>query len=263
MNYSLKIVFALILILITNMNSRSEMITKDIEYTSGGETMQGYIAYDNSISAKMPGVIVIHQWKGLGDYEKMRAKQLAELGYFAMAVDIYGKGIRPASSEEASKQAGKFYADKNLYRERIRSGLDEMLKQSQVDPSKTAAIGYCFGGSGVIELARSGAEVDGVVSFHGGLRPAGAEDASNIKTSVMVLHGADDPYISAEDKAAFLKEMAEAKVDMVFTEYSGAVHSFTDKNAGDDNSKGAAYNENADKRSWVAMKKFFEEIFSK
>jgi len=113
------------------MNSRSEIVTKDIEYTSGGETMQGYIAYDNSISAKMPGVIVIHQWKGLGDYEKMRAKQLAELGYFAMAVDIYGKGIRPASSEEASKQAGKFYADKNLYRERIRSGLDEMLKQSQ------------------------------------------------------------------------------------------------------------------------------------
>jgi dienelactone hydrolase len=244
------------------MESRSEIITKDIEYTSGGQPMLGYVAYDNSISGKKPGIIIIHQWKGLGEYEKMRARQLAELGYLAMAVDIYGKDIRPASPEDAGKEAGKFYADRNLYRERIRSGLDEMLKQSQVDPSKTAAIGYCFGGSGVIELARSGADIDGVVSFHGGLKSGGTNDASNIKASLLILHGADDPFISSEDKAAFQKEMAEAKVDMVFTEYSGAVHSFTDKNAGNDNSKGAAYNENADKRSWAAMKQFFNELFT-
>ncbi len=244
------------------MSLRSEIITKDIEYTSGGNIMQGYIAYDNSISGKMPGIVIVHQWKGLGEYEKMRARMLAESGYFAMAVDVYGKGIRPSSPEEASKEAGKYYADRNLLRERITSGLDEMLKQPQVDPTKTAAIGYCFGGSGVIELARSGAGIDGVVSFHGGLKSGGTNDASNIKASMMILHGADDPFISPEDKASFQKEMADAKVDMVFVEYSGSVHSFTDKNAGNDNSKGAAYNENADKRSWIAMKQFFEEIFA-
>ncbi len=262
MRYFVVILFSLIFISIASMNLKSEIITKDIEYTSGGNTMQGYIAYDNSISGKMPGIVIVHQWKGLGEYEKMRARMLAESGYFAMAVDVYGKGVRPASPEEASKEAGKFYTDRNLLRERIISGLDEMLKQPEVDPTKIAAIGYCFGGSGVIELARSGADIDGVVSFHGGLKSGGTNDASNIKASMMILHGADDPFITPEDKASFQKEMADAKVDMVFVEFSGSVHSFTDKNAGNDNSKGAAYNENADKRSWIAMKQFFEEIFA-
>jgi dienelactone hydrolase len=245
------------------MDSHSEIITQDVEYTSGGNTMQGYIAYDNSIQGKMPGILIVHQWKGLTDYEKMRARQLAELGYVAFAVDVYGKGIRPSTPEEAAKEAGKFYGNVELLRERVISGLQELLKQSQVDPAKTAAIGYCFGGSAVIELARSGAEIDGAVSFHGGLKPAGVEAAKNIKASLLVLHGADDPFIKSEDKLAFQKEMAEAKTDMVFVEYSGAVHSFTDKGAGNDNSRGAAYNETADKRSWQAMKDFFQEIFSK
>lgn len=253
----------LFIIISTYMNSNSEIITRDIDYTSGGSTLQGFIAYDNSISGKMPCVMIVHQWKGLGEYEKMRAVQLAELGYFAMAVDIYGKGIRPSTPEEASKEAGKYYGDVSLFRERLKSGLDEMLRQPQADPSRAAAIGYCFGGSGVIELARSGAEIDGVVSFHGGLRPSGTEANSSIKASLLVLHGADDPFIKQEDKIAFQKEMADAKTDMVFVEYSGAVHSFTDKGAGNDNSKGAAYNEPADRRSWIAMKDFFTEIFSR
>ena len=256
------VLLTLTFISLSSMDLKSEIVTKDIDYSSGGNTMQGYIAYDNSISGKMPGIVIVHQWKGLGDYEKMRARMLAEMGYFAMAVDVYGKGVRPATPEEASKEAGKFYADRNLLRERVTSGLNELLNQPQVDPSKVAAIGYCFGGSSVIELARSGEDIDGVVSFHGGLKSGGSNDASNIKSSMLILHGADDPFISAEEKTSFQKEMADAKVDMVFVEYSGSVHSFTDKNAGNDNSRGAAYNENADKRSWIAMKQFFEEIFA-
>ncbi len=266
-NYNMKpktiLLKLIIIILFCTGSLRSEIVTKEIEYTSGGKSMTGYIAYDNSLKGKLPGVLIIHQWKGLGEYEKMRARMLAELGYFAMAGDIYGTGIRPASTEDASKEAMKYYSDKSLFRERLNSALDELVKQPQVDAEKIAAIGYCFGGSGVIELARSGADIRGAVSFHGGLKPSSAEDASRIKASIMVLHGADDPYISADDKTAFQKEMAEAGNDMVFVEYSGAVHSFTDKGAGNDNSKGAAYNETADKRSWQAMKDFFGEIFSR
>lgn len=254
---------AFIFVFILNcMSSMAEIVTQDIEYSSGGSIMQGYAAYDNSISGKMPCVLIVHQWKGLGEYEKMRAKQLAEMGYFAMAVDVYGKGVRPSTPEEASKEAGKYYSDRMLLRERLKAGLDEMLKQPQADPDRVAAIGYCFGGSSVIELARSGADIDGVVSFHGGLKSGGTNDAQNIRASMLILHGADDPYISPDDKVSFQKEMADAKVDMVFVEYSGAVHSFTDKGAGNDNSRGAAYNETADKRSWQAMKDFFNEIFS-
>lgn len=253
-------IITLFIIIFSAMNARTEIITKEIEYASGGMTMLGYIAYDNSIAGKMPGVLIVHQWKGLTDYEKKRAQMLAELGYFAMAVDVYGKGVRPQTMEDASKEAGKYYSDTKLLRERLNSGLTELLAQPQVDPGKIAAIGYCFGGSAVIELARSGADIDGAVSFHGGLRPA---DDTGIKASLLVLHGADDPFIKQEDKIAFQKSMADAKKDMVFTEYSGAVHSFTDWNAGSDVSRGAAYNETADKRSWSAMREFFNEIFGR
>ena len=244
------------------MNLRSEIITEDIEYKIGDVTLQGYIAYDNSSQEKRPGVLIVHQWKGLTDYEKSRAKQLAELGYFAFAADIYGKDIRPTSSEEAGQTAGKYYGDIELFRERLNAGLNELRLQPLVNSSKVAAIGYCFGGGGVLELARSGAEILGVVSFHGSLKSKNPEDAKNIKCRVLVQHGAIDPNVPEEDVIAFKKEMEDAKVDYVLTEYSGAVHSFTMQSAGNDVSKGSAYNQNADERSWQAMKLFLEEIFS-
>jgi dienelactone hydrolase len=181
----------------------------------------------------------------------------------AFACDIYGKGIRPTAMPDAVAQAGKYKGDRALLRKRVNAGLETLLKQEGVDKKRVAAIGYCFGGTSVLELARSGADVSGVVSFHGGLSSPTPEDAKNIKAKVLALHGADDPNVPPAEVAAFEKEMRDAKVDWQLVAYGGAVHSFTDKSAGNDNSKGAAYNEKADRRSWEAMKDLFAEIFGK
>ncbi|MBK9332236.1 MAG: dienelactone hydrolase family protein [Ignavibacteria bacterium] len=260
MKYIIQLI--LILILMSSNIINAEIIEENYEYIIGDKTYQGYVAYDNSAEGVKPGVLIVHQWKGLGEYEKMRARMLAELGYVAFAVDVYGKDIRPVSAEESGKEAGSYYADRNLFRERVNGGLSELMKMSNVDKSKIAAIGYCFGGAGVLELARSGADINGVVSFHGSLKSGNPEDAKNIKTKVLILHGAIDPNVPESDVSAFKKEMEDAGKDYVLTEYSGAVHSFTNVNAGNDPSKGSAYNENADKRSWEAMKVFFKEIFN-
>lgn len=257
----MKYFFSAILIFILIMNAKSEIITSDVEYRIGDVTLQGYLAYDDGISGKRPGVLIIHQWKGLSDYEKMRARQLAGLGYVAFAADIYGKGVRPSEPKEAGQEAGKYYGDLKLFRERLNAGLNELKMQPLVDANNIAAIGYCFGGGGVLELARSGADIRGVVSFHGSLKSQNPADANNIKCRVLVQHGAIDPYVPEEDVIAFKKEMEDAKVDYVLTEYAGSVHAFTMENAGSDITKGAAYNEKADKRSWEAMKIFFSEIF--
>ncbi|MBV6477849.1 MAG: hypothetical protein HGGPFJEG_00593 [Ignavibacteria bacterium] len=255
-----KIIFFLI-IFFTSMKTHSEIVTKDIEYNDGNTVLQGYLAYDNSNENLRPGILIIHQWRGISDYEKMRAKQLAGEGYVAFAADIYGKDIRPSNTEEAGKEAGKYYGDLNLYRQRLITGLEELKKQKYVDAGKTAVIGYCFGGSGALELARSGADIKGAVSFHGGLKTANTEDAKKIKCRILVQHGAVDPFVPDEDVSNFKKEMENAGVDYVLTEYAGAVHSFTLASAGSDTSKGSAYNEKADKRSWRAMLEFFGEIF--
>jgi dienelactone hydrolase len=148
-----------------------------------------------------------------------------------------------------------------LLRARAQAGLAELRKQKLVDPQRIAAIGYCFGGTTVLELARDGADLKGVISFHGGLSTPTPQDARDIKGKVLALHGADDPYVKADEVAAFQDEMRKAHVDWQFVGYGNAVHSFTNKAAGNDNNKGAAYNEKADKRSWEAMKVFFAEIF--
>lgn len=258
----MKFTIFLLLIFITVMNVRSEIITKDVDYYDGSTLLQGYLAYDNIKSSLSPGILIVHQWKGLTDYEKMRARMLAEMGYVAFAADIYGKGVRPSFSEEAGKEAGKYYSDVNLFRERVTAGLNELKKHISVDPGQIAAIGYCFGGGAVLELARSGADIKGVVSFHGSLKSPDP-GAGKIKCKISVQHGAVDPYVTEEDVIAFKKEMEDGKVDYILTEYSGAVHAFTMENAGNDPSTGASYNKNADKRSWEAMKSFFGEIFNR
>lgn len=243
------------------LTAQAELKKEMIEYKQGDTVLEGYFVYDDAVEGKRPGVIVVHDWMGFGEYGNRRADELAKLGYVALAVDIYGKGVRPKDAKEASEQAGKYKSDRALLRQRVLAGFNELKKNPMVDTAKTAAIGYCFGGTTVLELARSGADVTGAVSFHGGLSTPTPEDAKNIKAKVLVLHGADDPYVPAEEVGAFQKEMREANADWQMVYYSGAVHSFTRKDAGNDNSKGAAYNEKADKRSWEAMKQFFGEIF--
>lgn len=242
-------------------SARAEVVTKTVEYKEGDTTLEGHVTFDSSVKTPRPGILIVHQWKGVGPYEKMRAEMLAKLGYVAFACDIYGKGIRPATPQAASAEAAKYKNDRALLRKRVNAGLQTLLKQQGVDKNKVAAIGYCFGGTTVLELARSGADIEGVVSFHGGLGSPTPEDANNIKAKALVLHGADDPFVPDAEIAGFAKEMRDAKVDWHLVAYGNSVHSFTDKGAGNDNSKGAAYNETADRRSWEAMKAFFAEIF--
>jgi dienelactone hydrolase len=240
---------------------RAAIHIETVEYKQGGTTLEGFVAYDDAIKGPRPGVLIVHQWLGLTDYEKHRAEMLAQLGYVAFCADIYGQGVRPQNTQEAGVQAGKYKSDRQLLRARVNAGLDALRRQPLVDPKRIAAIGYCFGGTTVIELARSSADISGVVCFHGGLDSPTPADGKNIKCKVLVCHGADDPFSSPQDIAAFENEMRQGGVDWQLIKYGGAVHSFTQPNAGNDNSKGAAYNEKADKRSWEAMKQFFAEIF--
>jgi dienelactone hydrolase len=178
----------------------------------------------------------------------------------AVGADVYGKGVRANNPTDAAALAAKYKNDRALLRARINAGLNFLRGQERVNSTNIAAIGYCFGGTTVLELARSGAGVKGVVSFHGGLGTPTPNDARNIRGKVLALHGADDPFVPAEEVLAFQKEMREAKVDWQLVAYGNAVHSFTDRNAGNDNAKGSAYNALADVRSWREMKLFFDEV---
>jgi dienelactone hydrolase len=249
------------LVIMTALSARGEIVSKPVEYKQGDTVLEGLSVYDDAIQGKRPAVLVAHQWKGLSDYEKKRAEMLARLGYNVFAADIYGKGIRPQTPQAAGAEAGKYRNDRALLRARVRAALDVLASHELTDPKRIAAIGYCFGGTTVLELARSGAEIVGVVSFHGGLSSPTPGDAKNIKAKVLALHGADDPNVPPKEVAAFEDEMRQAGVDWQLVAYGGAVHSFTDWNAGNDNAKGAAYNERADRRSWEAMKQFFAELF--
>jgi dienelactone hydrolase len=253
---------AVILTLFTcAMTLHARLHTELIEYRQGDQVLQGYLAYDDSTTTKRPGVLVVHEWWGLNDYAKMRTEQLAALGFVAFAADIYGKGQLAKTPEEAKKLAGQFYGNPELLRSRVRAGLDVLERQPLVDTKRVAAIGYCFGGMTVLELARSGADVRGVVSFHGTLATRNPAEAKNIRGKVLVLQGSDDPAAPPEQVAAFEDEMRKGGVDWQLNLYGGAVHAFSNPAAGNDPSKGAAYNAAADRRSWEAMKRFFAEIF--
>jgi len=237
----------------------SILTEEQLAYKGGSDDMEGYGVYAKDSKSRLPVVLIVHQWMGLTDYEKTRAQQLAQMGYLAICVDVYGKGVRPANQQEAGEMATKYKTDRALYRRRLLAGLSKALSHPKADGSKVVAIGYCFGGTGVLELARTGAEVKGVVSFHGGLDSPKPDDGANIGCKVLVCHGADDPFVPAEELAAFEKEMRDHNVDWQLIKYGGAVHSFTQPMAGTDNSKGAAYNKKADIRSWKDMNQFFNE----
>jgi dienelactone hydrolase len=255
------ILFMVMLISGASVNLYAEIKTSDFIYSHNGVELQGYFAYDDALKGKRPGVLIIHEWTGLGDYVKERAEQLASEGYVAFAMDMYGRGIRPTTPKDAGAQASKYRSDRQLMRSRAVVSLDQLKDHPLTDPDHVAAIGYCFGGGAALELARSGADVSGVVSFHGNLDTPNPDDARNMQAKVLVLHGADDPFVPKESIEAFHNEMRNAEVDWQMVYYSGAVHSFSNPASGSDPSRGAAYNEVADKRSYRAMLDFFNEIF--
>lgn len=242
-------------------SAHATLRTAVVEYRQGEAVLEGYLAYDDGYVGKRPGILVVHEWWGLNDYVRKRAEQLAELGYVAFAADIYGKGVRAATAKEAGELAGRFKKDRRLLRARAAAGVEVLRKEPHTDPDRLAAIGFCFGGTTVLELARSGADLAGVVSFHGGLETPVPADAAHIKGKVLALHGADDPFVPPAEVAAFEKEMRDARVDWQLFMYGGAVHSFTNPDAGNDPARGAAFNERAARRSWQAMQQFFREIF--
>ncbi len=239
----------------------AELVTKEIEYKHGDVVCEGYVAYPKDAKGKLPGILICHQWMGPTSYERMRAEETAKLGFVAFSLDIYGKGVRPKDTAEAAKLATSYKTDRLLLRARAQAGLEALKQVEACDSSKIAVMGYCFGGTTALEIARSGAEVVGTVSFHGDLSSPAPEDAKKIRGKVLALHGADDPFVPAAQVAAFEEEMRKAGVDWQLVAFGGAVHSFTLKGAGNDNSKGAAYNEKADLRSWEMYKGFLAELF--
>ncbi len=236
--------------------------TQTVTYKQGDTTLEGYLAFDDSKTGKRPGILVVHEWMGINEFTKKKTEALASLGYVAFAADIYGKGVRPTTPEDAGKQSSLYKNDRKLMRARAAAGLEILQKNPLVDSTKLAAIGYCFGGTTALELARSGAQLSGIVVFHGGLSTPTPEDAKNIKGKVLALQGGDDPYVPQAERDAFIEEMRNGHVDWQLVQYSNTVHAYTNPDAGGDNSKGAAYNKQSAERAWVAMKNFFAEIFS-
>lgn len=241
--------------------AQAKIVTKSVPYEHAGVKLEGYLAYDDSSAGQRPGVLVVHEWWGLNDYVKGRAEQLAALGYVAFALDMYGAGVVTADPKKAGELAGQFYG-KPLMAERARAGLDQLLATGLVAEGRTAAIGFCFGGSTSQALAYSGAPLAGIVSFHGGPIPAPA-GASN-RARILMLHGAADGFISREDIAAFEKSMNDGHFDWQWINYAYAVHAFS--NPGADQIAAAtglpiAYNEPAARRSWQHMQLFFKELF--
>jgi len=249
------------LLLVAAASARAEVRTKSVIYKQGDAVLEGYLAWDDASTGKRPGVLIAHAWMGIGPHEEAVARRLAEAGYVAFCADIYGRGIRPKTPDEAGKQAGAYKNDRALTRARATAGLAQLTANPAVDPKRVAVIGYCFGGMVALELARSGADLAGAVVFHGDLSNPTPADDKNVKARLLVLQGGDDPFVPAKAVAAFEDEVRAAGVDWQLVQYGGAVHAYTDPNVGSDNSKGVAYNERADRRSWQAMRDFFGEVF--
>lgn len=253
-----KYFLAVIVSSLSIINAQSQL--KPIPYTDGNQKLEGLAGSPKKATSKKAGVLILPAWMGIDAHSKESALELSKLGYYTFVADIYGVGNKPANTQEAGQKAGYFKNNYKEYQKRIQLALDQLIK-SGANPNEIAVIGYCFGGSGALEAARGNFNVKGVVSFHGGLGRDPLRTIEPIKPKVLVLHGADDFYVSETEIKAFQDEMRTAKADWQMVFYADAVHAFTHKDAGNDKSKGVAYNEKADKRSWKAMKDFFEEIF--
>ena len=244
----------------------AKVVTKVIPYSLNGITMSGYYAYDDAIKGKRPGVLVVHEWWGHDDYARMRARMLAGLGYSAFALDMYGTGKLAKHPDSAKKFMTEVTSNMGIARERYKKGLSILKAQDATDNNKLAAIGYCFGGGVVLDMARQGIPLKGVASFHGSIATKEPAKKGKVKARLLVLNGADDPFVTKEQISALKKEMRDAGARLEFVNYKGTKHSFTNPQAdafGKKFKMPLVYSPDADKKSWVKMQQFFKEIFKK
>jgi dienelactone hydrolase len=231
-----------------------------LSYRHETTELEGRLAWDESRSGRRPGALVVHEWMGIGEHEVKACTRLAEAGYLALAVDIFGRGRAPRTVEEAQENAGRYRGgDRSLLRARARAGLEALRAHPLCDPARVVALGFCFGGTTALELARDGADLRAVASFHGGLDTPRQARAETLKASVLALHGADDPFVAPNHVQDFEEEMRRARADWVLVAYGGTVHSFTNEGAGNDPAQGFAYNAKSARRAWKAMEDFFTE----
>ena len=238
--------------------------SEEVTYTAGDTTLVGYMAWDANEEGPRPGVLVVHQWWGHSDYVRRRARMLAELGYTALALDMYGEGRHADHPEDAMKFMNESMANIDVAKGRFMAAYELLKQHGTTNPNDIAAIGYCFGGAVVLHMARFGTDLDGVVSFHGNLATEAPAQKGAVKGKLLVLHGAEDPLVPPEQVTAFKKEMGVAEVDYVFIEYPGAKHAFTDQAATEKGKKHKMplqYDEKADEQSWAEMSKFLEALF--
>ena len=235
--------------------AQAKVVTQTVAYSYNGKPMKGYVAWDDAKSGPRPGVLVIHEWWGLNDYIRGRARQMAEMGYVAFAPDMYGEGKVTADPKEAEKMSSAVFKELGP---RAQAGLEALRKQKGVDAKRIGAMGFCFGGSSVLALAYTGADLKGAVTFHGGLFPPQPGQAAKIRAPILILHGDSDTFTEPKDVAATKKALDEGKVDWLMVSYARAVHGFTNPDAGKFNIPGLAYDEKAATRSWDEMRRFFE-----
>ncbi len=256
----------LIIFIFGSLSACTTIQSGPVSYKSDDVTLKGYLAYDPGIKEKRPGILVVHEWWGQNEYARKRARMLAELGYTALAVDMYGEGKIAAHPKDAGQFAQELWDNMAVAKARFLAAMAVLKRHETVDPSRIAVIGYCFGGGVAIQMAREGIDIDGVVSFHGSLATDRPAKKDNVKAKILVAHGADDKFVTPEQVEEFRKEMDNAGVTYIFIEYSGATHSFTNPEA-DKNAKKfnipIAYSAEADKKSWSDMQQFFNEIFRK
>lgn len=250
---------ALVVLLGMAMPVVAEIVTEVVPYQHGEVMLEGFVAYDDTLKDKRPGVLVVHEWWGLNDFAKEKAVELAKMGYVGFAVDMFGKGVLLDKVPDAAKKAGEFRG-KPIIRTRAAAGLAVLANHPRVDAKRLGALGFCFGGTTALELAYSGANLAGVVSFHGGLALPQPDDKT-ISARILALHGADDPFVPPIDVAKFEEAMRAKEADWQLVKYGNAVHSFTNPGADRVGIKGSAYNEKAAKRSWQHMRDFFKEVF--
>ncbi|HKQ32899.1 MAG TPA: dienelactone hydrolase family protein [Thermodesulfobacteriota bacterium] len=242
----------------------SKVVGETVEYKAGGTVLKGYLAYDDSVKGKRPGVLIVPEWWGLNDYAKKRADMIAGLGYTALAVDMFGEGKSTEHPADAQKFVSEVMNNMAVGEKRFDAALELMKKQPTVNPDEIAAIGYCFGGGVVLYMANVGADLKGAVSFHGALGVAGKPEPGSVKAKILVFTGAADPFVPQEQVDIFKKQMDEANADYEVVVYPGAKHSFTNPEAdrlGKENNMPIAYNKDADEKSWAQMQEFLKEIF--